>query len=228
MNRKVEARLRAALREAAGTVDPAVLRPLAAPDRQVPSRPPRLRRPVLVAAAAAAVVVAVAGGSVVFRTVAPAATPAAGTLYVVQTASPAGDIAVFLCTKTSPYTACQGGSPAAARPATQAEISAVGRMLRDRPEVDSVIFEDRHTAFENFKRMYRDNKLLLEATKPDDLPESYRVHLKPGADPRPLIEAAQAMPGVAAVVDQRCAERAKAREEAEEAKRAGRTPPPAC
>jgi Cell division protein len=222
MNQNVEARLRAALGEAADTVDTTTLRPLVAPRKRIVFGGLRLRRPALAVAGAAVAAVAVAGGLVFFRPVAPTATPAAGTAYAAQTTSTAGDISVFLCTKTSPYPPCRGDSPGAGRAATQEEIKAVGRMLRSRPEVDSVIFEDRQTAFENFKRMYQDNKVLLAATKPDDLPESYRVYLKPGADPHLLVESVQAMPGVATVIDQRCMERAK--RQADPAKGTGATP----
>jgi len=224
MNQKVEARLREALGEAAGTVDAAKIRPLVAPRRRTSLGGSRLRRPAVVVAGAAVAVVAVAGGVTFFWPAArqaPEAASANGTVLAAQTGSTVGDIAVFLCNKTSPYPACRDGSTG--RAATPAEIDAVGRMLRTRPEVESVTFEDRRTAYENFKRMYHDNKVILDATRVDDMVESYRVHLTPGADPRPLIEAAKAMPGVSTVIDQRCVERAK--KQADQAKRTGGTPP---
>lgn len=239
MNEKVEARLRAALREAAETVDPAAVRPLLPPEPWVPARPPRHRRPVLAAAAAAAVS-AVAGGVLFARSAAPPAPePPAdesvalpyGTPLAEPGSGAAADVVVFLCHRGALAPACRDGKrpDEPARPATRREIDDVYRVLRARTEITAITFEDQETALENFRRRYRDNKLLTELTKAEDLPESFRIALAPGADPKPVIEAAEALPGVAQAVDLRCLERAKAREEAAEAaeaRRAGRTPAP--
>ncbi|MFO7249506.1 MAG: permease-like cell division protein FtsX [Actinomycetes bacterium] len=240
MNEKVEARLRAALREAAETVDPAAVRPLLPPEPWVPARPPRHRRPVLAAAAAAAAVSAVAGGVLFARSAAPPAPePPAdesvalpyGTPLAEPGSGAAADVVVFLCHRGALAPACRDGKrpDEPARPATRREIDDVYRVLRARTEITAITFEDQETALENFRRRYRDNKLLTELTKAEDLPESFRIALAPGADPKPVIEAAEALPGVAQAVDLRCLERAKAREEAAEAaeaRRAGRTPAP--
>lgn len=229
MNRDMEARLRAALDAAADTVTPATLRPLVAPRPSARVRRPRVPRPALVAAAAAVTVGAVTGGTMIVQSSlrpGPAA-PANDTALVARMASTRGDIAVFLCHRGTPpfIPACRSGdSPGSvSREATKAEIKAVERMLKARPDVASVTFEDRRTAFDNFKQMYRDNAALIAATRVDDMPESFRVTLTEGADPRPVIEAARGMPGVADVVDQQCVNRLN--ERADQAKRTGGTPP---
>ncbi|MFI7615851.1 permease-like cell division protein FtsX [Nonomuraea terrae] len=98
------------------------------------------------------------------------------------------DISVFLCQKGSSIPEC--GAKLKPRDdgdflitkegkgTTTAQRKAVLAVIEDMPEVESYVFEDRATAFENFRRAYRDNKTLLAATRVEDMPESFRLKLK--------------------------------------------------
>lgn len=222
MNQGVETRLRDALGRAAETVDPAALRPLTPPRRR--ARAAAFRRSALVAAAVAA---AFAAGAIMLARPADRPEPVAalpdGMALVARMGGSGDDVTVFFCQANSPLTTCSDAS-GAGRDATDDQVAAVRSKLRGRPEVTSLTFEDRRTAYANFRREYRDTKDLIAAVKVEDMPESLRVLLKPDADTRPVIEAVRDMPGVALVVDQRCLNRVK--EESDRARREGRTPPP--
>ncbi|GII23591.1 permease-like cell division protein FtsX [Planosporangium mesophilum] len=66
-----------------------------------------------------------------------------------------------------------------------------------------VIYESRETAMKRFKEQFKDAPDLVNATKPDSLPESYRVKLK---DPNQFNEVASrynGKEGISEIIDQR-------------------------
>ncbi|MEU8060609.1 permease-like cell division protein FtsX [Microbispora bryophytorum] len=107
------------------------------------------------------------------------------------------DVSVFLCTDSSPYKSCRGGE------VTAWEKENISRALRARRDVKTVTFEDRRTAFENYRRS-ETNPRLLKATRAEDMAESFRLKLVPGADPLAVARAASGLPGVSNVVDEGC------------------------
>ncbi|XVQ90430.1 permease-like cell division protein FtsX [Microbispora siamensis] len=80
---------------------------------------------------------------------------------------------------------------------------AIRRSLRARPDVQTIVFEDQRTAFENFRRSEK-NPRLLKVTTVEDMPESFRLKLAPGADHLAVARAASDLPGVSNVVDDGC------------------------
>jgi cell division transport system permease protein len=79
----------------------------------------------------------------------------------------------------------------------------IGELLSGMPEVASVHFESQQEAWENFKRLYRGEKALLENTGPESLPTSFRVKLR---DPEkyPVVAARlTGQPGIDNIKDNR-------------------------
>ncbi|MGW5263146.1 permease-like cell division protein FtsX [Microbispora sp. NPDC004025] len=182
----IEDRLRDAMAARARTVPDDGL------DHALP--PPRRTRPRGLAIAAAAL--AVAGTIVgVTRLAEPSAGP--GEAGVAAASSDRVDVSVFLCTNHSPFESCTGGA------ATAREKGNIRRALEARPDVRTIVFEDRRAAFENFRRQER-NAELLKAVGVEDMPESFRIKVAPGADPLAVVRAAEDLPGVSTVIDERC------------------------
>jgi cell division transport system permease protein len=75
--------------------------------------------------------------------------------------------------------------------------------LEGDPLVQQVIYESKDVAWSRFKSMFRDAPDLVNATKPDSLPESFRVKLK---DPKQFVsifDKYKDQAGVSEIVDQR-------------------------
>ncbi|WP_169948910.1 permease-like cell division protein FtsX [Microbispora sp. H11081] len=189
----IEDRLRDAMAARARTVPDDGL------DHALPAPRGTRTRGLAIAAAALAVVGTIVG-------VARLAEPSANRRDVgVAAASASGgaassgmvDVSVFLCTDSSPFKSCRGGE------VTAWEKENISRALRARRDVKTVTFEDRRTAFENYRRS-ETNPRLLKATRAEDMPESFRLKLVPGADPLAVAMAASGLPGVSSVVDEGC------------------------
>ncbi|MGI5487772.1 permease-like cell division protein FtsX [Microtetraspora malaysiensis] len=118
-------------------------------------------------------------------------------------------ISVFLCFENDPWPACGGsmGDPGGGGSAiTEQEKENVNKTLTTMPGVENVTFEDQAALYDRFRKNYVKSggkPELLEQLTVEDMPESFRVTMKPGADWRPVIETAKKMPGVSNVVDQR-------------------------
>ncbi|NUS04669.1 MAG: hypothetical protein HOV97_19165, partial [Nonomuraea sp.] len=110
-------------------------------------------------------------------------------------------INVFLCQPSSVTPACASGRQ---KGVTKAQKGKIVALLRAAPEVESVVFQDRETAYKSFTESFRDNKSLVAATRVEDLPESYRVRMRPGADRTALVGALSRQRGVSSVIDGRC------------------------
>jgi hypothetical protein len=186
----IEDRLRDAMAVRAGAVQ----------DSHRPLPAPRARRGRVVLAVAVAVAVL---GAVRL----PAALPGAqgeevAAMSLTGATSPAEPVVkVFFCADDDPRTSCEGGK------ITEAERVGLLRALEARPEVAGVAFEDRQEAWERFRRAYQEKSPnLVRATNPEDMPESYRVEIRPGASASDVTRAASEMPGVSVSVDGECAE----------------------
>ncbi|WP_442945927.1 permease-like cell division protein FtsX [Nonomuraea sp. LPB2021202275-12-8] len=67
--------------------------------------------------------------------------------------------------------------------------------------------ENQAEAYANFKKAHADKQALINATRVEDMPESFRIMLVPDAsdaDRAGVRAALERMPGVSRVVDQRC------------------------
>ncbi|MFN8040218.1 MAG: permease-like cell division protein FtsX [Acidimicrobiales bacterium] len=59
--------------------------------------------------------------------------------------------------------------------ATQDQVQAVDRDLKESTEIEKVTFVDQNAAYEEFKQLFAGQQDLLESVTPDVLPPSYRV-----------------------------------------------------
>jgi cell division protein FtsX len=107
-------------------------------------------------------------------------------------------VSVFLCMEDDVFASCKSGE------ATDAEREKLRRAMERRPDVESVSFEDRQQAWENFRRNMTDKPELLRTVVPSDLPEAFRVQVRPGADFSAVARAASEFPGVSNSVDGAC------------------------
>ncbi|MEU1736085.1 permease-like cell division protein FtsX [Streptosporangium sp. NPDC020145] len=191
---ETENRLRDALSAAASTA--VNVRPLTVPSR-------RRRRwviPVAVVAAAASVAV-----FLTVRVAAVLSSPDRSEVVAMSVGamdeSDTSSVNVFLCLSgdATVHPGCAGGK------ATETEKAGIQRALQGRPEVESVSFRDQRTAYEGFQRQYEDkNPALLKTVKITDMPETFIVQVRPGADRAALLGAASELPGVAVAVDAVC------------------------
>ncbi|MEV0199835.1 permease-like cell division protein FtsX [Nonomuraea sp. NPDC050691] len=161
-------------------------RPPTVPDRR------RFRVGMRLAAVAAVIVVAGAVSVLSF-------TGSGAKQRVTVATAPQGpvraDVSVFLCGTKTDDGLCQG------RAATEQEKADLATSLRRLPGVARVSFEDRKSAYERFRKAYAGQPKILGQVKAEQVPELYRVVLRPGAQPQPVYAAAKGMPGVALVSD---------------------------
>ncbi|NUP03174.1 MAG: ABC transporter permease [Nonomuraea sp.] len=107
------------------------------------------------------------------------------------------EISVFLCTKNSAIPACNG------KAITPAQIKALDEHIKGIPGVERVFFEDQNAAYNNFKSAYQSNPTLVQVTKVEDMPQSFRVKLVDPDNYQPVIQAVKGQPGVSQVMDQK-------------------------
>jgi cell division transport system permease protein len=108
------------------------------------------------------------------------------------------EVSVFFCSKTSVSATCTGP----ATPAQQQAIEAGLKSPQLAPFVESYRFETKDEAFGKFKKMFAKDKILLETSVADDMPESYQIKLKNPKDFPVISQAFQNRPGVDQVKDQ--------------------------
>lgn len=153
-------------------------------------------RPWLLSGAAASVAALVAAVAVVAgpgeerRAAAAALSPSASPEAV---ADDQQEIVVFLCTPST-Y-GCDK------RETTQKQKRALKAFLDAMPELTEVTFLDRAGTYEAFKRDFAANRPLLKKVKAEDLPESFRLRVKPGVDRRRVRVAVGRRPGVSGLED---------------------------
>src|SRR5690242_13666548 len=75
--------------------------------------------------------------------------------------------------------------------------------LKGDPLVQNVIYESREVAWQRFKTQFHDAPDLVNATKPDSLPESFRVKLKNAEKFQQISDEYKGREGISEIVDQR-------------------------
>jgi cell division transport system permease protein len=80
--------------------------------------------------------------------------------------------------------------------------AAIKTQLESDPLVKSTLYESKEAAYENFKRMFRDAKDMVDSVGPNEMPESFRVSLKDPTQFAKIDEGYKGLPGVQSVVDQ--------------------------
>ncbi|TDE54618.1 hypothetical protein E1295_14535 [Nonomuraea mesophila] len=118
-------------------------------------------------------------------------------------------IAVFLCLKGTHIPACggegiNGSGTKQGKAATEAELKAIEELIAKMPEVESYVFEDQEAAYKNFRSAYKSNEKLLESAKVEDMPRSFRLTLRSGADRVRVVGKLEGQPGVAQIIDGTC------------------------
>ncbi|MEV0625992.1 permease-like cell division protein FtsX [Nonomuraea wenchangensis] len=121
--------------------------------------------------------------------------------------TPDWDGNLVLCSAGSAMVRCgKGRGKANKKAATARERAAMAAALAKDPAVLSYVFEDQRTAYENFKDDFAGNEGMLNATEMSDMPESYRLTLRPDADWNTVTNRMARMPGVSWASNARCFE----------------------
>src|SRR5262245_52697463 len=79
----------------------------------------------------------------------------------------------------------------------------LGDQLRADPLVKSVIYESKDEAYRRFSTNFADEPDLVNSTKPESLPESYRVSLNDVTQFQQIYDKYKNTPGIGEIVDQR-------------------------
>lgn len=175
---------------AAETCGPAIAPPL--DDRPRRRRGPHLRHRFAVPVAAAATVGLITTG--VFQLV--RTEPEPGGLRTLSGPLATNELWIYLCAHSSMNPACRG------RDTTPEDRAAIGRSLRDRPEVISVAYVSPEAEFAEFVRDMRSrgDEAVARGVRPGDLPPSFRVTVGDPRDVPGLRAALTGMPGVDTVI----------------------------
>ncbi|MCL1838545.1 MAG: permease-like cell division protein FtsX [Propionibacteriaceae bacterium] len=107
------------------------------------------------------------------------------------------EISVFLCIKTSKSPNCEQGEEA-----TQAQKNEIRRTLEENPEVETVYYESKAAAYQDFREYYPNAQVLAIMTE-EDMQDSFRVKLKDPEQYQGVVSAVAHMKGVQAVEDMR-------------------------
>ncbi|MEH1014204.1 permease-like cell division protein FtsX [Micromonospora sp. CPCC 206060] len=86
---------------------------------------------------------------------------------------------------------------------TQQQRDDLQGKLKGDPLVKEVIYENKEQAYERFKEMYQDAPALVEAVKPDQLPESFRLRLVDPEQYKQIFDKYNSEEGIQEIVDQR-------------------------
>src|SRR2546423_8585114 len=86
---------------------------------------------------------------------------------------------------------------------TDDQRNALKSDLSSDSEVQHVIYESKEVAWTRFKTQFRDAPDLVNATKPDQLPESFRVKLKNPEHFSAIYDKYKGREGISEIVDQR-------------------------
>ena len=107
------------------------------------------------------------------------------------------EITVFLCTKDSSGANCEAGQNA-----TDAQRQAIEAALQANPEVQTVYYQSKAEAFEEFSEAYADSPILASMTA-DNMQDNFRIKLTNPEEYQGVRSAVAGMPGVQAVQDLR-------------------------
>lgn len=108
-------------------------------------------------------------------------------------------VAIYLCTKTSPQEICPQGE---ASNDVQGTITERLKSETLAPYIDKYYFENHQQAFETFQREFKDNSVAKYVT-PEQLNETFWVNLKDPNQAPIIIESFNGLAGVEEVKDQR-------------------------
>ncbi|MEU4231195.1 permease-like cell division protein FtsX [Nonomuraea sp. NPDC026600] len=107
------------------------------------------------------------------------------------------EVSVFLCGRNPTMPNCKG------KPIGTPQTKALQAEIQGMPGVEQVLYESPDQAYANFQKSYAANKALIDATKVEDMPASFRVKLKDPNNYQPVVQALQGKTGVAQVTNQR-------------------------
>lgn len=107
------------------------------------------------------------------------------------------EISVFLCTPESSGGNCEPGQGT-----TDAQRELIQQRLSQNPEVQTVYYESKEEAYEDFRRTYADNPI-LESLTVDQMQDSFRIKLVDPQNYAGVSAEARTLPGVQAVQDLR-------------------------
>lgn len=168
MNSPVEDRLREALTDAGATIDTSTLRPLRSPERR------RFRMDLRMVSVATTVVLA---GTAAFAAFGPGGDQdSAVTMNPPAAQSKQSELVAFLCTASSKQERCGADDVRADR------IQQIETTLKELPQVESVRYTSRASAYESLSRDFAQNQAVLKAVKITDVPASFTMTLSQGAD----------------------------------------------
>jgi cell division transport system permease protein len=106
------------------------------------------------------------------------------------------EISAYLCTATSPNSACHG----AVTPQQRSQLTAT---LTAMPQVQSVQYVSQAQAYSLFKSAFSNDAAYVSTIKEGDIPPSLEIKLKnPDADYQIVASAIQGAPGVDSVIDE--------------------------
>jgi cell division transport system permease protein len=107
------------------------------------------------------------------------------------------ELSVYLCSAANPDLTCSKNGPV-----TEAEKTQIINTLNRLPQVVSFTFQSQDQAFEQAKKLFVDEPVMLSFVQPGDLPASFQVKMKNAeADAAPVTQAMTGRPGVDSVGD---------------------------
>ncbi|MFT8394694.1 permease-like cell division protein FtsX [Propionibacterium sp.] len=109
------------------------------------------------------------------------------------------EVSVFLCTVGS-ASSDPGGNCQSDQGVTNDERAAIQSTLESDPTVQTVFYESKQQAFDEFQQTFADNPIQNSLTV-EQMQESFRVKLKNPQNYQQVVDAVQDMPGVQAVQD---------------------------
>jgi len=107
------------------------------------------------------------------------------------------ELSVYLCSAVNPDQNCAKNGPV-----TASERAQIQKTLTSLPQVASVTYQTQAQAYQQAKRLFHDEPVMLNFVQPGDLPASFEVKMKNAqADAGPVTEAVFGQPGVDSVGD---------------------------
>jgi cell division transport system permease protein len=107
------------------------------------------------------------------------------------------ELSVYLCSGVEPDARCARNGPV-----TSSEEEQIIRTLKNLPQVVNFSYVSQQAAYQQAKRLFADEPVMLSFVQPGDLPASFEVKMKNAeADAVPVTEAVEGQPGVDSVGD---------------------------
>ncbi|MEU6716772.1 permease-like cell division protein FtsX [Nonomuraea sp. NPDC046802] len=123
-------------------------------------------------------------------------------------------LSAFLCSDGSGSPSCGGeqtrgddGILKTIKPGnavTDEQRDAIRALLEKMPEIESSVYESKEYSYENFRRAFANNQKLMDATTVEDMPEVFRLKVKPQAKLRKVAGKLERQPGVSTVFNNSC------------------------